>query len=62
MAVALSRREKLTAITSTTPMWMKQMEESYEGDETVQRLITEREIGGQNSEGIEYMNGLIYKN
>lgn len=57
----MSRREDLAAITITTPLQIKEVEESYMGDELVPRLIFECVIGGKNSDEIEYKNGLIYK-
>lgn len=52
----------MVAIATAAPLLMKKVEESYIGDEMVQRSISECVIGGKNAEGIEYRNRLIYKN
>lgn len=52
----------MVAITTTTPLWIKEVEERYTGDELIQKLISKCVISGRKSEGIEYKNGLVYKN
>lgn len=49
----------MVVIATAAPLLMKIVEESYIGDEMVQRSISECVIGGKNAEGIEYRNGLV---
>jgi hypothetical protein len=64
VADALSRVAhciELSAISTSTPIWIQEVINSYELDTHAQELLKEFAIQSPNTQGFSLQNGLIYK-
>lgn len=64
VADALSRVAhciELSAISTSTPIWIQEVINSYELDTHAQELLQELAIQSPNTQGFSLQNGLIYK-